>query len=121
MNHKKLYRLYREEGLAVRHRRGRERATGTRAPLALLQAPDQRWSLDFASDCLTARRFRILVVVDDFTRECLTAVADTSISGVRVACELDALVARRAGDDRQRRRPGADIARCPGVDQSRLA
>ena len=95
MNHKKLYRLYREEGLAVRRRRGRKRATGTRAPLAVPQAPDQRWSLDFVSDCLVARRFRILVVVDDFTREGLAAVADTSISGVRVARELDALVARR--------------------------
>jgi putative transposase len=96
MNHKKLYRLYREEGLAVRRRRGRKRATGTRAPLAVPQAPDQRWSLDFVSDCLAARRFRILVVVDDFTRECLGAVADTSISGVRVARELDTLVARRS-------------------------
>jgi putative transposase len=95
MNRKKLYRLYREEGLAVRRRRGRKRATGTRAPLALPQAPDQRWSLDFVSDCFAARRFRILVVVDDFTRECLAAVADTSISGVRVARELDVLVARR--------------------------
>jgi putative transposase len=95
MNHKKLYRLYREEGLAVRRRRGRKRATGTRAPLALPQAPDQRWSLDFVSDCLAARRFRILVVVDDFTRECLAAVADTSIAGARVARELDTLVARR--------------------------
>ena len=63
-------------------------------PLALPQAPDQRWSLDFVSDCLAARRFRILVVVDDFTRECLAAVADTSISGTRVARELDRLVAR---------------------------
>ena len=95
MNSKKLYRLYREEGLAVRRRRGRKRATGTRASLALPQAPDQRWSLDFVSDCLAARRFRILVVVDDFTRECLAAVADTSLSGVRVARELDALVAGR--------------------------
>ena len=94
MNHKKLYRLYREEELMVRRRRGRKRATGTRAALALPQAPDQRWSLDFVSDCLAARRFRILVVVDDFTRECLAAVADTSISGTRVARELDRLVAR---------------------------
>jgi putative transposase len=95
MNHKKLYRLYREEGLAVRRRRGRQRATGTRAPAALPQAPNQRWSLDFVSDGLVARRFRILVVVDDFTRECLAAVADTSISGARVARELDALIAGR--------------------------
>jgi putative transposase len=104
MNHKKLYRLYREEGLAVRRRRGRKRATGTRAPLAVPQAPDQRWSLDFVSDCLVARRFRILVVVDDFTRECLAAVADTSISGVRVAREprRSGCPAGRADDERQR-------------------
>jgi putative transposase len=51
-------------------------------------------SLDFVSDCLAARRFRILVVVDDFTRECLAAVADASISGTRVVRELDGLVAR---------------------------
>ena len=96
MNHKKLYWLYHEEGLAVRRRRGRKRATGTRAPLALPQASGQRWSLHFVSDCLAAApRFRILVVVDDFTRECLAAVADTSISGHAVARELDRLLAVR--------------------------
>jgi putative transposase len=61
----------------------------------LPQAPDQRWWLDSVSDCLVTRRLRILVVVDDFTRECLAAVADTSIFGVRVAGELEVLVARR--------------------------
>jgi putative transposase len=64
--------------------------------LALPQARNDRWSLDFASDCLDrGRRFRILVIVDDFTRECLAAVADTSISGVRLARELEALIAWR--------------------------
>ena len=92
LNHKKLYRLYREEGRAVRRRRGRKRATGTRAAMVLPSRPNERWSLDFASDCLDRnRRFRILVVVDDCTRECLAAVADTSISGTRVARELDAM------------------------------
>ena len=96
MNRKKLYRLYREEGLAVRRRRGRKRPTGTRAPAALPTRPNQRWSLDFASDCLDdGRRFRVLVVLDDCTRECLAAAADTSISGARVARELDAIIARR--------------------------
>jgi putative transposase len=96
LNHKKLYCLYCEEGLAVRRRRGRKRATGTRAPIAGPQRPNDRWSLDFVSDCLASgRRFRILVVIDDCTRECLAAVADTSISGMRVARELDAIVARR--------------------------
>jgi putative transposase len=101
MNRKKLYRLYREEGLAVRRRRGRKRPTGTRAPAALPTRPNQRWSLDFASDCLDdGRRFRVLVVLDDCTRECLAAAADTSISGARVARELDAIIARRGPPER---------------------
>ncbi len=96
LNHKKLFRLYREERLTVRRRGGRKRALGTRAPMALLQGANQRWSLDFVADTLdSGRRFRVLVVVDDFTRECLALVVDTSLSGIRVARELDKLVARR--------------------------
>jgi putative transposase len=96
MNHKKLQRLYGEERLQVRRRGGRKRALGTRAPIALPQGPNQRWSMDFVSDTLTdGRRFRILAVMDDFSRECLCLVADTSLSGVRVARELDAIIARR--------------------------
>jgi putative transposase len=96
MNHKKLLRLYREEGLAVRRRRGRKRATGTRAPMAVPQGPNQRWSLDFVADALSwGRRFRVLAVVDDFTREALALTVDTSIGGARVVRELDALIARR--------------------------
>jgi transposase len=90
INHKKLFWLYREEKLAVRHRGGPKRAIGTRAPMMVPMAPNERWSLDFVSDQLTGgRRFRILTVVDDCTRECLALVADTSLSGVRVARELD--------------------------------
>jgi transposase InsO family protein len=95
-NRKRTERLYREEGLSVRRRRGRKRATGTRAPLVLPALPNTRWSIDFVHDQLASgRRFRILNVVDDVTKECLVAVADTSISGRRVARELTALVARR--------------------------
>ena len=79
LNHKKLFRLYREERLVVRRRGGRKRALGTRAPMTLPQGPNQRWSLDFVSDVLAdGRRFRVLVAVDDFTRECLALVVDTS-------------------------------------------
>lgn len=93
MNKKKLYRLYREEGLAVKRRRGRKRATGTRAPLVVPTRPNERWSLDFLSDVFgQGRRFRILAVIDDATRESLGLIADTSISGRRVARELDALI-----------------------------
>lgn len=96
MNQKKLRRLYTEEKLQVRRRGGRKRALGTRAPMAIPQGPNQRWSLDFVADAFSdGRRFRILTVVDDFTRECLALVADTSLSGARVARELDGLLARR--------------------------
>ncbi|EAB1567118.1 IS3 family transposase [Salmonella enterica] len=95
-NHKKLLRVYREENLRVRRRGGRKRALGTRAPMVLPDGPNQRWSLDFVSDTLTcSRRFRILCVVDDYTRECLALVADTSLSGVRVARELTRLIGMR--------------------------
>ena len=70
---------------------------GTRAPMETPLAPNQRWILDFVSDQLTdGRRFRILAVVDDCTRECLALVADTSLSGLRVARELDASSLRAA-------------------------
>lgn len=96
LNHKKLFRLYREERLTVKKRGGRKRALGTRAPMTLPQGPNQRWSLDFVCDMLAdGRRFRILVVVDDFTRECLALVVDTSLSGMRVARELDSIVETR--------------------------
>ncbi|NSY46316.1 IS3 family transposase [Agrobacterium tumefaciens] len=96
VNHKRLFRLYREEKLTVRKRGGRKRAIGTRAPMLIPTAANDRWSLDFVSDQLTdGRRFRVLTVVDDCTRECLTLVADTSLSGLRVARELDRIIERR--------------------------
>ena len=96
VNHKRLFRIYREEKLAVRRRSGRKRAIGTRTPMLIPGAPNQRWSLDFVSDQLTdGRRFRVLTVVDDCTRECLALVADTSLSGSRVARELGTLIAHR--------------------------
>ena len=96
VNHKKLFRIYVQEKLTVRKRSGRKRALGTRSPMATPQGRNQRWSLDFVSDALhDGRRFRVLTVVDDFTRECLALVADTSLSGKRVARELDAIIAIR--------------------------
>jgi putative transposase len=97
VNLKKIRRLYSEERLQVRRRGGRKRALGTCAPMTIPPGPDQRWSLDFVSDVMTdGRRLRILAVVDDFTAECLCLVADTSLSGLRVARELDmAIVSRR--------------------------
>ena len=86
----------REGSLAVRKRGGRKRALGTRAPLLPASRANERWSLDFVSDALAdGRRFRVLAIVDDFTRECLALVADTSLSGARVTRELDCVIAVR--------------------------
>jgi putative transposase len=96
VNRKKVQRLYREEGLTVRKRRGRKRAIGTRAPILSEARPNARWSVDFVHDQFAhGRRFRIFNVIDDVTKECLAAVVDTSISGHRVARELTDLIERR--------------------------
>ncbi|MGO6944839.1 IS3 family transposase, partial [Rhizobium johnstonii] len=96
VNHKRLFRLYREEKLTVRKRGGRKRAIGTRAPMLVPMVANDRWSLDFVSDQFTdGRRLRILTVVDDCTRECLALASDTSLSGLRVARELDRIIEER--------------------------
>jgi putative transposase len=77
LNRKKTQRLYREEGLTVRKRKGRKRATGIRAPTLVEARPNARWSVDFVHDQLSnGRRFRILNVIDEVTKECLAAIAD---------------------------------------------
>jgi putative transposase len=100
VNRKRVQRIYREERLMVRRRGGRKRAMGTRRPIETPLVANQRWSLDFVSDQMTdGRRFRILTVIDNCTRECLALVADTSLSGRRVARELDAIIAQRGRPD----------------------
>ncbi len=96
LNRERTLRLYREEGLTVRKRKARRKAVGTRAPILVEARPNARWSLDFVHDQFDCgRRFRVLNIVDDVTRECLAAIPDTSISGRRVARELAALIERR--------------------------
>jgi hypothetical protein len=121
--HKKPYRLYREQGLVVRRRRvpqARDPDAGTHGAAA---GTGPGWSIDFVSDCLAARRFRILVVVDYCTRERLAAVVDTWISGARVAQRAGhpGRPTRRPDEDRQRQWPGSDLTCDPGVDQPRRA
>jgi transposase InsO family protein len=92
----RIYRLYSEEGLTVRKRKARREAIGTRAPILVEARANARWSLDFVHDQFACgRRFRVLNVFDDVTRECLTAIPDRSISGRRVARELTTLIERR--------------------------
>jgi putative transposase len=96
VNHKRVYRLYREEGLTVR-RRGRKRvAREARLPLPVPTGPNELWSLDFVSDALAwGRRIRLLCVIDAFTRESLAIEADTSLPAWRVAQVLDRLIVER--------------------------
>jgi putative transposase len=119
VNHKRLFRLYREERLMVRKRGGRKRAVGTRAPMPVPALPNDLWVLDFVSDQLVSgRRFRILAISDVCTRRCLVAIADFSLSGKRVARARPAhRRPRQAQGHRQRQRYGADQQRHPGLDR----
>ncbi|MCB1080112.1 MAG: IS3 family transposase, partial [Verrucomicrobiae bacterium] len=100
LNRKKTQRLYREKGLAVRRRRSRRRIAVARTPIPRPEGPNCRWSTDFVHDQLACgRRFRVLTVIDDVTKECLAAVPDTSLTGKRVVREMGALIARRGRPD----------------------
>jgi putative transposase len=93
VNRKRVYRLYRAEGLAVRRRRRRRLRVSRPAPPVPLHRPNERWSMDFVHDYLAdGRRLRALNVIDAFTRECLGIEVDTSLPGARVVRVLDRLV-----------------------------
>jgi len=96
VNAKRIYRLYTEEGLMVRTQKRRERAQRLRLPLAEATRPNQTWSMDFVAQRRPDGRWiRVLTVVDQFTRECLTLFPDTAISGEKVAAALDKILAWR--------------------------
>jgi putative transposase len=96
VNHKRVERLYRDEGLTVRRWARRRVATAERTPLLLPTAPNEQWSLDFVSDALSwGRRIRLLAVVDTVTREALAIEVDTSLPGERVVRVLERTAAER--------------------------
>jgi len=96
VNHKRIQRMYREEKLAVRRKRRKRVAQTARQPKLLPEGPNERWSMDFMADSMaTGRGFRVLNVVDDYTRECVAIEVDTSLSGERVARVLDRVIERR--------------------------
>jgi len=99
-NHKRIYRLYTEEGLKVRRKRKKLRSQVRTAPMLVPSRVNERWSMDFMSDCLaTGRRFRTLNIVDDLTRECPAIEVDTSLPGARVVRVLDKLAILRGLPD----------------------
>jgi putative transposase len=94
VNHKRVYRLYCEEGLKLGKRRRRARAHIERVPLPPPTKADERYSMDFMRDTLAdGRVFRTLNIVDDYTRECLAIEVDTSLPGARVVRVLERLAA----------------------------
>ena len=86
VNHKKIYRLYREQGLALRRKkRGHRMRQPNAAAKNMLSRPNQRWAMDFVSDTLASGRpFRSLTIVDEYSRECPAIEVDTSLPGLRV-------------------------------------
>ncbi len=89
-NHKRTERIYREQNLAIKLRKSRKRAAGTRIVLSAARRPNERWSMDFVRCALWGgRRFRMLTVVDQFTKECPVIEVDTSITGFRVSRVLE--------------------------------
>jgi putative transposase len=95
-NHKRVHRVYREAGLQVRRRRRKRLTRADRIPLPLPSAPGERWSMDFMADTLAdGRPFRLLNIVDDFTRECVAMEVDRSLPGARVVRVLERLLALR--------------------------
>lgn len=96
VNHKRIYRLYREEGLAVRRRKRKRVAGLVRVPLGAPSRANQGWSMDFLTDALASgRRFRVLTVVDEYTREALALEVDHSLPGQRVRRVLEQMSANR--------------------------
>jgi putative transposase len=93
VNHKRVERMYREEGLQLPRKRGRKRGINNRANILIVPSePNERWSMDFMSDSLCdGRRIRLLTIVDDFTRECVAIEVDTGITGERVIRTLERL------------------------------
>lgn len=96
INHKRVYRLYREEGLAMQRKRlRRRRAAMARRPAAVVTRPNERWAMDFMHDVLAdGRKFRVLTVIDVFTRECLGLVVRPRFRGTDVVEVLRELVSQ---------------------------
>lgn len=93
VNHKRVYRLYRNMGLKVLKRGGRKRALGLRKSANVVTRPNQRWALDFVQDALwDGRRIRLMPVIDVCTRKCLGIIVDSSLNGRRVVKTLEELI-----------------------------
>jgi len=96
VNAKRIYRIYSEEGLTVRKPQRKKLASGTRIPLSAAVRPNQRWNMDFMAARLHDNRlFRILTVIDQYTRECVALIADQRMNGSKVSIALSQAIEER--------------------------
>ena len=110
VNHKRVYRLYREANLAVRKRKKSKRPLHERVPLQLAKAVNEVWSMDFVSDSLSnGRRLKYLTVADDFSHECVDIAVDFGISGEYVTRLLDRAAVFRGYPDMVRTDNGPEF------------
>ena len=110
VNHKRVYRLYREANLAVRKRKKSKRPLNERVPLQLAKAVHEVWSMDFVSDSLSnGRRLKYLTVADDFSHECVDIAVDFGISGENVTRLLDRAAVFRGYPDMVRTDNGPEF------------
>jgi putative transposase len=100
VNAKRIYRIYSEEGLIVRTKKRKERAQRQRVAQGSALRPNQKWSMDFVAQRLPDGRWiRVLTVVDQYTRECVTLLADNTLSGEKVAVALDKVLPLRGAPE----------------------
>jgi putative transposase len=112
VNPKRIYRLYAEDGLTVRTKLRKKLARRSRVPAARALRPNQKWSMDFMSaKLLDGRWFRVLTLIDQFTRECLALVADGALNGHKVALTLSQVVAERGAPESITADHGSEFAR----------
>ena len=121
MNHKRLFRVYREAGLSVK-RRKRKRLVRIGQPTFIATEPNQQWSIDFVHDRMAnGRPVRVLTVLDNFTRECLAFEVDTSLPSRRVTRALDAVITARGRPEKIRLDNGSELTSrhflCWGIDR----
>lgn len=101
VNHKHVLRVYRETGLRIGKRRRRKQVSTPRVPRPVALAANTQWTLDFITDAFTSgRKFRVLSIVDEFTRECLVLRADVSQPSTKVVTALDEITSHRGAPQR---------------------
>ncbi len=103
VNHKRVYRIYRQEGLNLRHKGRRKQISRARIPIVDVTGVNQCWAMDFVSDALfNGRRFKALTMMDVYSRECLNIYADKKITGDTVVDILDSISYHRGRPERIR-------------------